>query len=141
MAVPGQRRTKNPSCEISSSGSSWPASHKSSTRVRSSESPRLGFGIGDEQRERVKSTGAWRWTRRGHEVEIVEAWRADGKESEDPLDYTLFHYSFESAHDVFSWCSIFLIELDSDFFTQCLLFLQLPRGRERDMQKGMVSLR
>ena len=36
----------------------------------------------------------------GHEMEIVEAWRADGKESGEPLDYTLFHYSFESAHDV-----------------------------------------
>ena len=30
----------------------------------------------------------------------MEAWRAHGKESEDPLDYTLFHYSFECAHDV-----------------------------------------
>ena len=36
----------------------------------------------------------------GLEAEIVEAWQADGKESGDPYDYALVHYSFERAHDV-----------------------------------------
>ena len=48
--------------ERSSNGSSRPASRKSSTCVRSSEPPRLSFGIGAEQRERFESPGAWRWT-------------------------------------------------------------------------------
>ena len=36
----------------------------------------------------------------GHEVQVVEAWREDGKESEDLFDYTLFHYNFDGSHDV-----------------------------------------
>ena len=49
MAPPAQLRTNPPLIKSLNDAS-----------VRSSEPPRLSFGIGAEQRERVKSLGAWR---------------------------------------------------------------------------------
>ena len=50
--------------------------------------------------------------------------------SQNTLLITLCFTTVLEVPTTFSWCSIVLFELDSDFFTQFLLFLQLPRGRE-----------
>ena len=76
----------------------------------------------------------------GLEAEIVEAWQADGKESGDPCDNALVHYSFERAHDVLVVLDL-LDRIRLGFFTQFLSFLQLHRSQGPDTPMSQVSSR